>query len=64
MSTQEIVSKNNEGIIPQENYETYFKFFYNLLKNKSDTDIKLFHDNRHFRKRDIDDLIKKMEEKL
>lgn len=54
-SLPEIQSHSSNNLANQNQLEN-FKSLYYLFKTKRDTDIKLFSDNKHFRKRDIIEL--------
>lgn len=54
-SLPEIQNHNNSALANQTQIEQ-FKSLYYLFKAKRDTDIKLFSDNKHFRKRDVIEL--------
>lgn len=62
-SLPNLQNSNNQSLSTQEQTE-HFKSIYYLLKAKRDTDIKLFGDNKHFRKADITELNDSIFQKL
>jgi hypothetical protein len=54
---------NNNTLAKQEQLEN-FKSLYYFFKSKRDTDIKLYNENKQFRKRDISELNNKINEKI